>query len=206
MILKTPIILNGNLNINLDGYEVLTAELIPEDKLDNNIPKGIKYSIEGKSLYVYTPDSKHKIKTTENNLHNNGDSFSLKSTVYVPSNYVNTKFAYLIFPDKKTEKKVKPEFEIKINGEKKDFRVEQENGKWFWVISDLVPGENTVECHFNFGFKIKGKIGTYVLTDNKLITKEISNKEMQEEEILPAKPYPADIQKEIIPVNNYEIK
>jgi hypothetical protein len=207
MILKNPVKLNDILNIDLDGYEVLTAELIPADKLDKGIPKGIKYSIEDKYLYTYTGDSKSKIEINENNPgSNDGALFTLKSTVSVPSNCENTKFAYLIFPDKKIEKKIKPKFEIKVNGEKAEVKVEQENGKWFWVISDLKGGENTIECNFNFGFKIKGKISTYVLTDNKLVAKEVSDKEMHKEEILPAKPYPPDIQKEIIPVNNYEIK
>ena len=93
-----------------------------------------------------------------------------------------------------------------MNGTESKTQVEQENGKWFWVITDLNSGNNTIKCDFNFGFKITGKTEVYVLSDQGLEEKAVKSLTMNENELLPAKPYPPNIQKDIVPVSNYAIK
>ena len=53
MILPKTVKINQELNIHLDGYEVLAAELIPSGKIDNNLPIDIRYSINNEGLMIY---------------------------------------------------------------------------------------------------------------------------------------------------------
>ena len=207
LILQKPVRLNDELKIDLEGYEVLTAELIPADRINKEIPCGVKYSLEGNTLRIYSASEKAKIKANAKSpAINNGTEFQLELNVYVPENYKNSKIAFLIQPDKDINKKIKPVFEINVNGTTKDASLEQENGKWFWVMTDLNSGHNTIKCDFNFGFKITGEAEVFILSDQELDGKVVKTLTLNENELLPAKPYPANIQKDIVPVSKYAIK
>jgi len=207
MILDKPVKLNDALKIDLDAYQVLTAELIPSVKINKNIPRGVKYSTSGTKIISYS-ESPNEDKVMAEGLSENCDGQNYKSgfEIIIPQNFENSKVGFLIEPERSIKKKLIPQFDMKINGVKREVKVEQENGKWFWVIAPLVKGTNKIEFKIDFGFKIEGKIRTYVLADNKLLGKKNSNIKINENELLPAKPYPADIQKEIIPVSSFIIK
>ena len=105
-IYASPVKLNKELNIKLDGYEVLAAELIPSEKINKNLPAGIKYSIENGKVIVYGEpgnnvliksvsgkklddarfgENNEKIKFNEgNDLVNNSKKFKSQTTVDLP--------------------------------------------------------------------------------------------------------------------------
>ena len=95
---------------------------------------------------------------------------------------------------------------IKINGVNKKLTVEEEHGKWFWVLADMGPGNNEVDYSVKFKDKEKGKISSWIVSDAELSNIKIDNESLNNDELLPAKPYPADIQKEIVPIKSFKIQ
>ncbi len=227
MILPKPVTMNQELSINLQGYEVLTAEIIPSDKIDKGLPVGIKYSEDKNGLVVYgEPGEKEKIlSVSEKNLGeinfkgsrrkvkfienlpliNSGRAFVSKVSIKVPANFKNAKFAFLLEPDVKLQDKLKPEMEIEVNGKQQKVKVEEETGKWFWVIADLETGKNNVSYKVNFKNKVSGKISSWIFADEELQSKKLEDVSSSDNELMPAKPYPADIQKIIIPIKKNKL-
>ena len=228
LILPKPVKMNQKLSIELDGYEVLSAELIPADKIDKKLPVGIKYSLDNGNIIVYgTPGKKETIESVgkkklgevhfgnkktdikyerESLVKNDGLEFVSHVKVNVPGFYKNAKFGFLLESNKKLQKDLKPGFEIKVNGVTKELRIEEEHGKWFWVMADLTPGKNNIVYRIKFKEKEKGKISSWIISDKELVGKKIENVSVSDNEILPAKPYPANIQKEIIPIMSSNIQ
>ncbi len=225
-ILPKPVKLNETLNLDLSGYEVLTAELIPSDKIDMNLPIGVKFSMKDGNILVYAAPGKVKtiesiskkelgkiqfgnqqpdIKYVESSPgKNNGLEFKSNLNISIPNYYKNAKVGFLLESDKKLQKELKPDFKIIVNGKSQKLKVEEENGKWFWLIADISAGENDVSFSVNFKTTEKGKISSWILSDKELIGKKLEN--VSENELLPAKPYPADIEKEIIPIKSFNIR
>ena len=228
LILPEPVRMNGNLKIGLDGYQVLTAELIPSDKIDKDLPSGVKYSIEGDKLTVYGipgenktieslgrerlqsrgfGEAAEKLKYDDNNpAENNGNEFVSRVNINVPGNYKNTKFGFLLESNEKLQKQLKPDFEIKINGAGQKLTIEEEHGKWFWVYAVMNQGENKVEYSIKFKQKEKGKISSWIISDEELAKAAVDKMLYKDNELLPAKPYPAYIQKEIVSIRKFVIE
>jgi len=229
-ILPKPVKLNQTLSINLDGYEVLAAELIPSDKMDKKLPVGVKYSINNGSITVFGEPGTQQVITSvgrkklgdvqfggkkaaithdeKSPSRNNGSAFISQAKISIPQSYKNAKFGFLLESDKELLKDAKPNFEVKINGTAQKLTVEQEHGKWFWVTADLKPGENSVNYSITFPSRETGMISSWIISDEQLTGKQIgqvTSGSPIEDEILPAKPYPADIQKDIIPIKSYII-
>ncbi len=230
LILPRPVKLNQKLSIDLDGYEVLAAELIPVDKMDKKLPVGVKYSTDNGNITVFgEPGTKQTIesvgKTKLGDLQfgskktgikyeekspskNNGSAFVSHAKISIPRFYKNAKFGFLLESDNELLKEDKPNFEVKINGTTKKLTVEQEHGKWFWVTADLKPGENSVDYSITFPSNETGKISSWIISDEILTGKQIgrvTHGSPIDDEILPAKPYPANIQKDIIPIKSFSI-
>ena len=227
LILPKPIKLNETLNLDLNGYEVLTAELIPSDKMNKRMPVGVKFNMKDGNILVYDAPGKVKniksiskkdlgkiqfgsrqadIKITESSPSmNNGLEFKSNLKVSISDYYQNTKFGFLIESNKKLQKKLKPDFEITVNGVSQKVKIEEENGKWFWVITDLSAGENNISYKVNFKEAEKGKISSWILSDKELVGRKIENINDSVNELLPAKPYPVNIQKEVIPIKSFNI-
>ncbi|MHB8581295.1 MAG: hypothetical protein ACYDA4_15735 [Ignavibacteriaceae bacterium] len=227
MILPNTVKINQELNIRLDGYEVLTAELVPANKIDKNLPVGIKYAIGKNGLIVYgTPNLKENIMSTGSKklsdvnfkdvtdklefhenipIVNSGKVFESKAEINIPSNYEHANFGFLLEPDTNLQNDSKPEMKIEINGESQKLRIEEENGKWFWVLTNLKNGKNLVNYQIKFKDNVKGEISSWIFADEKLSGKEIKTGSFKDQEVLPAKPYPADIQKIIISIKKNKI-
>ena len=62
----------------------------------------------------------------------------------MPLNYQHPQFAFLLEPDSKLQNNFKPEMKIDVNGNPKQLKVVEENGKWFWALTDLETGENNI--------------------------------------------------------------
>jgi len=226
-ILPKPVMMNQDLSINLNGYEVLTAEFIPSDKIDKRLPIGIKFSENNKGFVVYgrSGESEKVLSAGYKNLGDirfNGSSrniiidenspiindrnvFESKAKIEVPADFQNAKFAFLLEPDIKLQKDLNPQMEIEVNGESRKVKIEEENSKWFWVSTDLKSGENNIIYKINFKNKVSGKISSWIFADEVLQSEKIENTSLTVEELMPAKPYPADIQKVIIPIKKNKI-
>ncbi|MGA7722558.1 MAG: hypothetical protein WCA84_15410 [Ignavibacteriaceae bacterium] len=222
MILPEPVEINRELKIHLNGCEILTAELIPESKINGNLPLGVKYSINGNGLNIYGEAGKHEnVKTINSNISNkidfpgkedkikfsesaplvnSGSMYESTVNIIIPANIRNPKFAFLLEPDSKLQNELKPQFEIILNGVSQKLQVEEENGKWFWALSDLKSGRNSVDYKIKFKDKIHGKISSWIFADQELMSEKINNLTVQNEEILPAKPYAENIQKLLVSV------
>ena len=227
MVLPEPVRLNQYLSIDMSGYEVLTAELIPSGKINKNLPVGVKYSVENGNLSVYgIPGENKTIKSigkkelikiqfgdkAENikygkdvSVKNNGMKFGSQLTVNVPGQYKNAKFAFLLESDQIMQDKLKPDFIIKVNGVSTKLIVEEGQGKWFWVSTFLSPGSSNIDYSVNFKQYGKGNISTWLFSDKELSAKKINDSFTDDNEILPAKPYEANIQKEFTFMKSYKI-
>jgi len=222
MILPKPVGINQELNIHLNSYEVLTAELVPANKIAKNLPLGIKFSTGSEGLLVYGEAAKNenikfadsktiekvnfsgsadKIKYSESlPVANDGKNFESKIVIDVPAGYKNPKFAFLLEPDSKLQNDLKPQMEINLNGVSQKLQVEEENGKWFWVLSDLNTGKNSVSYKIIFKDKVHGKISSWIFADQQLFSSKITGSSAISEELLPSKPYPENIQKLMISI------
>jgi hypothetical protein len=228
MILPDPVSLNQNLSIDMDGYEVLAAELIPAEKIDKNSPVGIKYSVNNGNLIVYGQPGKKEIIQSiggekiadihfENILgdigfkeeipkKNNGVDFISHVTINLPTNYKNAKFAFLLESDNILNEKLRPDFSIKVNGVSKKLIIEEGQGKWFWVSTVMSSGENNIDYSIRFKENEIGKTSSWIISDKELSSQEIKNIYINDNEVLPAKPYPENIQREIISLKSYKIQ
>jgi hypothetical protein len=227
MILPKPVGINQELTIKLEGYEVLTAELVPVNKISKSLPLGIKFSNSNEGLLAYSEDGKqenvkftdsktiqkvnfngsaNKIKYNEGlPVVNSGKQFESKIEINIPENYKNPKFAILLEPDVKLQNDLKPQMEINLNGVSQKLQVEEENGKWFWVLSDLSAGKNTVSSKIVFKDKVHGKISSWIFADQQLMREKISTLPVKDEGMLPSKPYPENIQKVLISIKKNKI-
>ncbi len=223
-----PVKLGQDMNIGLDGYEVLAAELIPTGKINKELPAGIRYSIEnGKEVVYSDPTSSEEVKSVSgnkleyissgtnlqkikieenNNPRNNGKKFYSKVNIEIPSYYENAEFGFLLESEQKLQNSLKPGFQIKVNGVNAKLNIEEEHGKWFWVTVPVPSRKNTVEYSVNFKTKGKGKISSWIISDKTLNSHVIKNVQASDTELLPAKPYGADTQKVIIPIKNFIIQ
>jgi len=230
LILPNPVKMNQNLTVKLNGYEVLAAELIPAGKMDKKLPVGVKYAFDNGRIIVYgEPGNQQTIESVgkrklgnirfgkkgadpdfaeESPTKNDGRTFVSHVKISLPNNYQNAKFGFLLKSDTALGKKNKPDFKIKINGSEAKVHVEQEHGKWFWVTATMASGENQIDYSASFVSPEKGQISSWIISDELLTGKRlgrVSSKSSINHEILPAKPYPANIQKDIIPIKSYEI-
>lgn len=223
-ILPTPIGLNDTLSLKLEGYEILTAELIPTEKINRQLPVGIKYSIDKGSIIVYgragTSDTIEfvnkenigKIKfggdlskiKFEKKYAGYKDHFTYNSDYHidVPENYKSVQVALLIESKTNLKANIAPEAEFIVNGERKKINVQKEGGSWFWLMADLNYGENNVSVKIDSVDRKKWKIGEWIFADEILSSKVIKSESIVKlGDNLPARPYPADISKIIIPLS-----
>ncbi len=227
-IYPVPVKANSVINLELDGYQVLTAELIPADKINGQLPLGIRYDVADGNLILYGEEGTEKDLYSVSGNHTgtikfgqvkksiafeeqagtefDGKHFKTKFTVNVPGNYRNVKIGFLLEPVNKLKDDNKPHFEIKVDGKRKPLTIEQENGKWFWVLTELHNNENIIQCSANFKNEEKYKSSFFILADEILVSKKVERKGLPLEEVLPSKPYNGNINKRIILIGNHNIK
>jgi hypothetical protein len=228
LVLPRPVEMNGKVTLNLDGDEVLAAELIRADKIDKDLPVGVKYFVENGKLIIYGENGKKEnIRSVGGkNLGNfqfgtgarridcmvkyqvtdDGTKLSCHTSIKIPENYTHAKFALLLEPDVKLQNQLHPDFKIKVNGINKAPSVEEGDGSWFWVTADMDSGQDSVDCSVLFKEKAIANVSTWVMADQQLVGHTVDGIEIPEGETLPAKPFPASIQKELIPVAKYKIQ
>ena len=224
IILPAPIGINQELVLNLNGYEILTAELIPSETINKNLPLGIKYSNDKNKLTVYAEiGSRLKVRSidhkevTEINFPGKSEKINVKefesgineqnefissSKINIPGNYKNSRIAFLLERPDSLKGVAEPAVDIKVNGVNKKVNIKQQNGKWFWVFADLDLSNNNVSCKINLDKKENWEVRGWIFADEELSSKTIMQKNINEnDEVFPARPYDANISKVIIPLN-----
>lgn len=228
LVLPKKVEMDGDLTLDLDGYEVLAAELIPVKDLDKDLPVGVKYSMEGGKLVVFGEHgTKKKIETLDGKnlgvigfgkatqkveyqskpeIKIDGNEFSSRQSIGVPIDFNDTKLAFLLESDSKLSNERRPDFEVSVNGIPQNVTVEEGDGSWYWVMADMGNGRDTVDCSIHFKEKYKGKVSYWLMGKEDLVAHPIDGITVQNDETLPAKPFPASVQKEFIPISHYTIQ
>ena len=217
--------LGQSIKIPVNSYEVLAGEFIPKYKIDKDLPinsnyeiidgklnidvdKDFKGSIENiklEKLISINSASSNPISFYENNVVKNLTNYSSTISIKIPEEFQNSRLAVLVEPDTNLIDEQEPNFEISLNNNPAKINIEQENGKWFWISTDLSQGENKADINIKLKGKVKYKISTWVFSEHLMRQIPIDNSNIKDEELLPAKPYAANIKKEIVKVSKYEI-
>jgi len=217
-VLSEKITFPGEFNVQINGYEILVCELIPENELLKNTPIGIRYEInEQNQVIVYNEldtaqtysifPSKQTKKFVNLNLYPSlefsgfeGIKLSDKTLngklfIYSPYNYSNLNLTILIGPDTNLTSSIYPEVKAKVNGKYKDVTMEQENGKWFFFSIKLEGGKNNIELTISFKDNITKNI-TFYFTGDKILQGEMTDLVISDSKSIdPPKPYSIEIQK-----------
>jgi len=217
---------NQSITIPLNSYEVLAGEFIPVEEINQELPVNSRYEIQNGKLKIFrdygfqgivrniksekllTIDKSedNKINFNENNVTKNSQEFSSNIKVNILPGYKGSKLGILLEPENNLLDEYQPEAEIKINGKVKKLVVEQENGKWFWMLSDLNEGENNADVKIEFSKNTNYKISSWILSDYLMEGKTVEISNESDSEILPVKPYPANIKKITKKISSYDVK
>jgi hypothetical protein len=214
--------------LGLAGYEVLMAELVPAKDIERGLPIGARYSIENGDLLVWGRRGETgSIHSLDNkrlgdvrfgepvrnvglnaHLHTSGDETerSTHLNVSVPEDFGKAEVAVLLELNGRRPHEKVPTFKMVVNGVSRDAAVEGGDGTWFWVTSDLEKGRNRIECSIRFAEKEKGKVSFWLMGDRQLFSQKVGRIAGGEDRIVPAKPYPASIEKVFIPLSHFGIQ
>ncbi len=208
MILPKPVSVGRDLVVHLDAYQVLAAELIPSSAVDKNLPVNTRYSITQGRLTDYgtpKPDSMAaRISCrADKGLVTKGTSVQSQAEITIPREYTGARFGLLLDPGTGQRDRLRPQFEATVNGQSQQLTIEQENGKWFWVLANLQTGKNTVRFTVSFDSETHGKLSLWVFADHLLSVKGTTMVSESLDEPLPAVPYPANIEKLTVPITVY---
>lgn len=207
-VLPDPVRLGGVLSLGLGGYEVMTAELVPAKDIDRRLPIGVRYSFENGELLVWGRRSETGTKvafTADAHISGDGTECSTRLNVSVPEDFGKAKVAVLLELNAGMPRKKVPEFKMVVNGVSRDAAIEGGDGTWFWVTSDLDKGRNRIECSIRFAEKEKGKVRFWLMGDKQLSGQKIRRIAGGEDPLMPAKPYPASIEKVFMPLSHFKI-
>jgi hypothetical protein len=127
------------LTFDLGSYEEIVAELRPG--LETG--PGERFTSTGARTQEYTAANTAPISFSPATLRNVGSSLKLSSTIQVPADYAEVRFAVLLEPEKETRS-------VKADAVDagKALPIVTENGGhgvWHWFTADLKPGQHTVE-------------------------------------------------------------
>ena len=137
---------------------------------------------------------------------NHGLEFSSRSNITVPGNFTHAKFAVLLETDAKLQDQARPDFKINVNGVSQHVSIEEGDGSWFWVTTDIDAGQDSVDCTITFKDKVKGKISLWTTAEREMAGHTLDGVEIHDTVLLPAKPFPASVQKEMIAISQFRLQ
>lgn len=222
-ILSTNYSFPGELTFDLNGYEILLAELLPVESVKNNYPIDLRFDTNDKNqVVVYgEPGSVSQFKVTSSSLNPKVNFDGLKESIkvseiksfttkekscegelsiIVPFNNLNPTLSFLIEPKGYLQDDKAPKYNIEVNDIKIDPVVEQENGKWFWVTVPINGGQNQIKYKINFKEKFDGEINLWLLADKVLNAQQTDLTLTENNEVMTPKPYSAETEKVVIKV------
>lgn len=136
---------------------------------------------------------------------NHGLEFSSRSNITVPGNFTHAKIALLLETAAKLQNQARPDFKIKVNGVSKPVSIEDGDGSWFWVTADIDVGQDSVDCTVTFKDTVRGKISFWTTAEREMAGYTLDGVEIHDTVLLPAKPFPASILKEMIAISQYRL-
>jgi hypothetical protein len=123
----------------------------------------------------------------------------------IPEDVNDAKLAVLLELSPGTPHTKSPDFKMTVNGVSRNAAIEGGDSTWFWVTSDLDKGNNRVECSIRFAGKEKGNVSFWLMGDRELTGKKIRTSAGGRDVILPAKPYPASVEKVFTSLAHYKM-
>jgi hypothetical protein len=174
------------LKIPLEGYEVLVGELVPEEKVPGVIPRGVRYDVAPGSLTLFDePASRPAVKVEQGALAlSAGRGVHQSLTVTVPAGLEHPCFGILYEPAARMTDKDAPRFTVKVNGAEGTPVIEQEGGRWFWVMTDLETGTSSVEYAITASGSCAGSVDLRLFADERL-TPRVLKADITEKRELP---------------------
>lgn len=213
----------GSLNFDLNGYEILLAELVPAASVRDNFPVNVRFDInDQRQIILYGEpgsDSKFELTGSAEKIVASFDGLKedikideiepLTATdqnifgqigINVPFNNLNPVISFLIEPKGYLKDEKTPRYDIEVNDVKIEPTIEQENGKWFWVTVPIKGGENKIKYNIDFSDRFDGRLNIWLLADKVLNAVSTDIKITDNDEVLPPKPYSSETEKVIIKI------
>jgi hypothetical protein len=134
-----------------------------------------------------------------------GTESSTHLDVSVPEDFATAEIAVLLELSPGSQHIKAPVFKMVVNGVFRDAAIEGGDSTWFWVTSGLDRGRNGIECSIRFADKEKGNVSFWLMGDKQLSGRKIRRVDAGKELVLPAKPYPASIEKVFMPLSHFTI-
>lgn len=215
--------------IELNGYEVLAAEILPIYELDPHLPLGVKYSVDssGKITVWGNFGTKREVRLVngqnlgeikfsqlvdpvklkeESKFLESGKKLETRINISVPRNYKSCEMGLLIELDSSLSDQMKPEFNVMLNGKEETVYLETGNGQWYWGVVKVDSSIRTVNYEVNFKEKVKGRVSLWLLAHEGLSHVSLNQIHAKTDELLPSKPYSSDVEMKIVPLNYYIMK
>jgi len=207
-ILPKPVRTGGVLSLDLGGYEVMTAELVPAKNLDRSLPIGVRYSIDNGDLFAWKRAGGGPVtvgSAARTHISNAGAECTARLNVNVPNDIPVARIAVLLTLSPGSPHTRPPDFHMVVNRQAREVSVEGGDSTWFWATAGLDAGRNGVECSIRFPEKEKGNVSVWLMGDRRLSGRKIGRITGSEGNILPSKPYPASMERVFTPLARGQI-
>jgi hypothetical protein len=154
----------------LEGYEVLVGELVREGEVPASIPRGVRYHVAPGSLTFFEGAATGaSVKVEQGALTSSpGRGIHQSLTVTVPAGLEHPRFGILYEPAARMAEKQAPRFMVKVNGVERTPVIEQEGGRWFWVMTDLEKGTSSMEYSITAAGSCAGSVDLRFFADERL--------------------------------------
>jgi len=207
---------NTVLHLPINGYEILAAELVPVELLDKNLPVETRFAVSSKGAVILygKPGTKAEVHSLKGellfkgkyvgvndsvkvigNIEVNDDNYqkSVKMRIYVPHNYKGAQLGFLIQPAERLSDSLSPNFSFNVGGKEISPMIQQENGRWFWVIAKLDSGMNDIKFVMRLKKEVKQKIHAWFFGQLQMSSVESRKTASENERLLPFLPHEPSI-------------
>ena len=177
------------LTFDLGSYEQIVFELYPAAANQSRI-EGVRFSVDGSAVHTYAPSGAGDLTFSPVSLRTEGAAgeartVHLSTTVQVPSDYRQVRFAVLLEPDQENRG-------VKADGADsgQPLLLSTENGNrgvWHWFYTNLPPGKHSVDLTVHIPASPAGaRISAWLLTRRTLASKEMPTQAIPSPSLLPA--------------------
>jgi hypothetical protein len=174
-------------NLDLAGYEVAVVDIVPDSEIVRGTPLGVRYTDVGDTVKVFGPSA------TERNVHVVGGASPVRvrfdgsaqiaevkrdrlsttvtgasvisATVTVPEGRNDVVYALLLEPARRLEGGNPLTVAATADGAAVRWKIEQEGGKWFWVLVPMKPGVHRLEVSLSAASPLSGRAETWLFEE-----------------------------------------
>jgi hypothetical protein len=176
---------------DLGSYEQIVFELHPADA-NQSLVEGMRFQVEGNTVQVYGDAPSHAddlafspVSFGAQGAASEARTAHLSTTVQVPADYSEARFAVLLEPDQEN-RGVKAD----ATDSGKPLALTTENGNrgvWHWFYANLAPGKHTIDLTVHIPASPAGaRISAWLLTRRTLASKEMQAQAIPAPSLLPA--------------------